>query len=92
MNINDISNQLSNTGMSSIYSVIYENSSTVIIQNNQMYQNQNVNYVLKISYLEILSSLLPEKSMSSEPKKRQYNSTAAMISDYKKYVPLILTR
>jgi hypothetical protein len=39
MNINDISNQLSNTGMSSIYSVIYENSSTVIIQNNQMYQN-----------------------------------------------------
>jgi S1-C subfamily serine protease len=60
--------------------------------NNQMYQNQNVNYVLKISYLEILSSLLPEKSMSSEPKKRQYNSTAAMISDYKKYVPLILTR
>ena len=60
--------------------------------NNEMYQNQNVNYVLKITYLEILSSLLPEKSISSVPKKKQYNSTAAMISDYKQYVPLILTR
>lgn len=60
--------------------------------NNDKYQNQNVNYVLKISYLENLIALLPEKSINYIPRVTNYKSVAAMVKDYRNYVPIILTR
>ncbi len=54
--------------------------------------NQNVNYVLKISYLKNLMELLPTKSTSITPKVSKYNSTQDMIKDYKSFVPIIYTK
>jgi S1-C subfamily serine protease len=60
--------------------------------NEDMYKNQNVNYVLKISYLQNLISLLPKKAFETEMKDISYSSNGAMIADFKRFVPLIYTK
>lgn len=60
--------------------------------NNDKYQNQNVNYVLKISYLENLMALLPERSMNYTPRAINNKSISNMVKYYKIYVPIILTK
>jgi S1-C subfamily serine protease len=57
-----------------------------------VYENQNVNYVLKISYLKNLMELLPSKSTEFTPKVSKYGSTQDMIKDYKNFVPIIYTK
>jgi hypothetical protein len=57
-----------------------------------VYENQNVNYVLKISYLKNLMELLPTKSTEFTPKVSKYGSTQDMIKDYKNFVPIIYTK
>jgi S1-C subfamily serine protease len=57
-----------------------------------VYENQNVNYVLKISYLKNLMELLPSKSTEFNPKVSKYGSTQDMIKDYKNFVPIIYTK
>lgn len=54
--------------------------------------NQNVNYVLKITYLKNLMELLPTKSTSVAPKVSKYSSTQEMIKEYKSFVPIIFTK
>jgi S1-C subfamily serine protease len=60
--------------------------------NEDMYKNQNVNYVLKISYLQNLINLLPKKAFETEMKEISYSSNGAMIADFKRFVPLIYTK
>ena len=60
--------------------------------NGEIYENQNVNYVLKISYLKNLMELLPTKSTSFTPKVTKYNSTQARVKEYKNFVPIIYTK
>lgn len=59
---------------------------------DEVVDNQNVNYVLKISYLKNLMELLPEKSLEFVPVSTNYKSNEEMIKAYKNFVPIIYTK
>jgi S1-C subfamily serine protease/antitoxin component YwqK of YwqJK toxin-antitoxin module len=60
--------------------------------NSDVYKNQNVNYVIKISYLQNLISLLPKQAFEVEENQISYSSNGSMVADFKRFVPLIYTK
>jgi S1-C subfamily serine protease len=62
--------------------------------NNEVYQNQNVNYVLKVSYLQNMINLLPRQSFVETTMKvdQKNKSSMNMVREFKQFIPVIYTK
>jgi antitoxin component YwqK of YwqJK toxin-antitoxin module len=62
--------------------------------NNEVYQNQNVNYVLKVSYLQNMINLLPRQSFveTTMTVDQKNKSSMNMVRDFKQFIPVIYTK